>query len=911
MPGSQELQIGEPPAGARDGAPGLAAVEPVSSSVGVVWDIAELLVSESTPDRVLEAVADALRDLVPHDTLTVYEAELPLRLLRPVLCRDEYAEEIMAAGAIPFGTGLTGTAVQEGSPILANDAHVDPRTVRVPGTPDEPESMIVMPLVARGETKGALCLYRLGEHNHFSADEFELATRFGSLAALAIDNAQTRARLETEVITDHLTGLHNHRYFHERLGEEIRRASRRHGEVGLLIYDIDDFKRVNDCWGHQVGDQVLQGVASLARETCRAEDVLCRIGGEEFAVILPGAHHDGVVRLAERLRAAVAATSFPVVGRITISVGAAEGPRHAASPRDLIACADIALLQAKTLGKDLVYVYDPDTLIDVETVAARRRGEVRSVAHLKMLQSLAAKLNRLNDVREIGEVITAELRGLIDYHNCRIHLLDDDGYTLVPIVFRGELTEYEGETYENLMTHLGEGITGYVAETGRSLYLPDAEQFEKAVTIPGTVDVDESILAVPLRYGDRTTGTVVLSKLGIDQFDQDDMRLLEVLASNAAVALENARLLQEEREAAEISGALLYLSDVLARARDTDEVLREALASIPAMLGCTQGHAWMRDSNGAFRPVRHRGLTPEEARTLERMEVPAAIAEPFLLSLTSPFVLEPEMLASLPDRYRLSPASREVAVLVAPVRWEPDGFLSLVIPAPEAGVGFTERQVRLARGIADITSLAMSNANRYEALEKAYVATVEALANALEAKDEYTGDHARALAELSVAVGEEMGLEGDDVKRVRLAALFHDIGKIGVPSEILRKPGPLTDQEREQINKHPAIGSEILAPVPFLQPVRPLVRASHERWDGRGYPDGLAGKDIPLEARVVFVCDAYHAMTTDRPYRDALSEREAVRRLKLCAGTQFDPKAVEAFVRLHAEGRIRHGHAVH
>jgi HD-GYP domain-containing protein (c-di-GMP phosphodiesterase class II) len=89
------------------------------------------------------------------------------------------------------------------------------------------------------------------------------------------------------------------------------------------------------------------------------------------------------------------------------------------------------------------------------------------------------------------------------------------------------------------------------------------------------------------------------------------------------------------------------------------------------------------------------------------------------------------------------------------------------------------------------------------------------------------------------------------------------------------------------------------------------VRASHERWDGRGYPDGLAGKDIPLEARVVFVCDAYHAMTTDRPYRDALSEREALRRLKLCAGTQFDPKAVQAFLRLHAEGRIRHGHAVH
>ncbi|MGH2655637.1 MAG: diguanylate cyclase [Actinomycetota bacterium] len=874
---------------------------------GAVWDIAHLLVSESEPDRVLEAVADALADLVPHDTLTVYEADLPLRMLRPVLCRDEYAEEILAAGGTLFGTGLTGTAVQEGAPILANDAHLDPRTEQIPGTPEEPESMIVIPLVARGETKGALSLYRLGEHNHFTAAEFELASRFGSLAALAIDNAQVRTRLETEVMTDHLTGLYNHRYFHERLGEEIRRASRQHGEVALLIYDIDDFKRVNDCWGHQLGDQVLQGMSSLARATCRAEDVLCRVGGEEFAVILPGTDHEGVVRLAERLRAAVAATSFPVVGRITISVGVAEAPDHAASPRDLVACADLALLQAKADGKDLVRVYEGGTALAPEALVARNRGEIRTVAHLKMLQSLAAKLNRLNDVREIGEAITAELRGLIDYHNCRIHLLQDDGFTLVPIVFRGELTEYQGETYDNLLSHVGEGITGHVAETGRSLYLPDAEKFEGAITIPGTADIDESILAVPLRYSDRVTGTIVLSKLGIDQFDQDDMRLLEVLASTAAVALENARLLQEEREAAEISGALLYLSDVLSRARDTEEVLRVALSAIPPMLGCTEAHAWVRDPDtGAFRPLRHRGLSPEDAAKLEGMEVPAAVAEPFLPSVAAPFVLQPEALAALPDEYRLSPASRELAALIAPIRWEPDGFMALVISAPDPAATFTERQLRLARGITDIASLALANATRYEDLESAYLATVESLANALEAKDEYTGDHARALAEMSMALGEEMGLRGESLKLVRLAALFHDIGKIGVASEILRKPGPLTASERREINKHPAIGAEILEPVPFLQSVRPLVRASHERWDGKGYPDGLAGEAIPLESRIVFVCDAYHAMTTDRPYRAALPAREAVRRLRRCAGTQFDPRVVDAFVRLHQQGRIRH-----
>jgi putative nucleotidyltransferase with HDIG domain len=217
---------------------------------------------------------------------------------------------------------------------------------------------------------------------------------------------------------------------------------------------------------------------------------------------------------------------------------------------------------------------------------------------------------------------------------------------------------------------------------------------------------------------------------------------------------------------------------------------------------------------------------------------------------------------------------------------------------------FSAKDLQLARGIADITSLALGNVRRFLELERTYVATVEALASALEAKDQYTEDHCRALAEMSLAIGVEIGLPSDRLKILELGALFHDIGKIGIPSEIIRKPGPLTAAERREMNRHPEIGAQILAPVPFLQPVRPIIYASHERWDGKGYPEGIAGEEIPLESRIVFVCDAYHAMTTDRPYRAALPEGEAIRRLKLAAGTQFDQHVVTTFVRLHREGKI-------
>ena len=138
------------------------------------------------------------------------------------------------------------------------------------------------------------------------------------------------------------------------------------------------------------------------------------------------------------------------------------------------------------------------------------------------------------------------------------------------------------------------------------------------------------------------------------------------------------------------------------------------------------------------------------------------------------------------------------------------------------------------------------------------------------------------------------------LKRVELGALFHDIGKIGIPASILMKPGPLTSEERALIERHPELGERILAPIDQLAEVRPIVRACHERYDGQGYPDQLRGEEIPLEARIIFVCDAYHAMTSDRPYRAALATDEALRRLAEAAGSQFDPRVIEACLRVLA-----------
>jgi HD-GYP domain-containing protein (c-di-GMP phosphodiesterase class II) len=229
-----------------------------------------------------------------------------------------------------------------------------------------------------------------------------------------------------------------------------------------------------------------------------------------------------------------------------------------------------------------------------------------------------------------------------------------------------------------------------------------------------------------------------------------------------------------------------------------------------------------------------------------------------------------------------------------------EGFISVREPASESE-HTVEEILRLLSGISSQAAVALERARNYENLEETFVSTVEALANALEANDEYTSTHTRWITDMALRVGEALGFEGPELKALELGALFHDIGKIGIPTSILLKPGPLSPEERKIIEMHPELGERILEPISRLAEVRTIVRSCHERWDGDGYPDGKATTEIPIEARIILVCDAFHAMTTDRPYRKRLSVDEACRRLRTGAGTQFDPSVVDVFLGLPLE----------
>jgi HD-GYP domain-containing protein (c-di-GMP phosphodiesterase class II) len=205
-------------------------------------------------------------------------------------------------------------------------------------------------------------------------------------------------------------------------------------------------------------------------------------------------------------------------------------------------------------------------------------------------------------------------------------------------------------------------------------------------------------------------------------------------------------------------------------------------------------------------------------------------------------------------------------------------------------------------------TFARERKERYSAaleLNRAYRGTVMLLSDVVEADDNYTADHCRGVVTLVNAVADELEIDTEARQELEFVALLHDVGKIVIPKEILNKPGALSDDEFELMKTHTIEGQVLLDRVGgLLGRVGAIVRSCHERWDGQGYPDGLAGYEIPLAARIVFACDAYNAMTTDRPYRAAMSQETAVEELWANAGSQFDPRVVAALASVVKRGGV-------
>jgi diguanylate cyclase (GGDEF)-like protein/excisionase family DNA binding protein len=352
--------------------------------------INERLLSALDHADVLATIADGLRNVVAYDNLSVYRTDPAARVMTPVLTREAHAEEVERY-LIPFGSGLMGWAVEHSQPILANDARGDPRALQIPGTPDEPEAVVVVPLIAEGEVLGALNVSRVGGPEvYFSESDFELIQLFAGQASIALRNADAHHAVSKRAETDALTGLANHGAFQRDLAQFVEQPGPR-PRLAVLMMDLDSFKAYNDRHGHPAGDALLHRAATAIYGAARSDDHVYRYGGDEFALILP---HTGVaeaVRVAGRIRRAVAALTAADPSPVTITVGVAGLPGDATDRAGLIAAADTALYYGKRAGEDRVVRADRvavdvgdlrGTLEELASAALRDADDEHAVEHL-------------------------------------------------------------------------------------------------------------------------------------------------------------------------------------------------------------------------------------------------------------------------------------------------------------------------------------------------------------------------------------------------------------------------------------------------------------------------------------------------------------------------------------------------
>jgi HD-GYP domain-containing protein (c-di-GMP phosphodiesterase class II) len=516
------------------------------------------------------------------------------------------------------------------------------------------------------------------------------------------------------------------------------------------------------------------------------------------------------------------------------------------------------------------------------------------VDQFELLQSLSAALVGVRTEHEVGQAVVHALRRGIEYGSCRFYVLAPDGVTLLPIVQVGIEEAYAEDRPEDLIVEVGEGIAGHAFTDREAVRFDDAGAVPWAVNVPGEPVIEESMLAAPMVTQDGAIGVVVLSKVGLSQFDDEDLRVLRLVAALATVACESVRIHADQREAAEVSEALLELGAALSLQSSVDGIARMLALALDRLMECAGISIWLRDGDDLV-PAALVGYTPREDDRLMKLRMPAS-GEPIGSALLTRRVCvvnvdEAPLLAGCLDA---APAGTTFALTAVGERTANRGLI-VVQRGPRRGPP-RQRDEQMLLGIADQALLAVVNRALYDELENSFLATVEALGNALDLKDSYTNDHAQALVGLCTAVAERMGLPESAVRDVSFASALHDIGKIGIPMEILNKPSRLTEDEFEVMKLHPELGGKIIAPVPALAGARELVVACHEHFDGSGYPLGLAGSEIPVGARVILACDAYHAMISDRVYRKAMGVREAVAELRRCAGSQFDPEVVDSLV---------------
>ncbi|HEY3019807.1 MAG TPA: diguanylate cyclase [Solirubrobacteraceae bacterium] len=668
--------------------------------------------------------------------------------------------------------------------------------------------------------------------------------------ALALPQLEHKAR------TDAKTGLFNSEHFRERLEEEVDRARRTGGTVAVVMVDLDHLREVNNRCGHLAGDRVIRGVADALVAVNVDTGVAARFGGEEYCLLLPGGTVDDARAVAEELRARVSETRFRADDdesaaetlRVTLSAGVAAFPEHGDSAQALIKAADVAVYEAKAAGRNRVRVAlapEARAALDLRPAGAALAAPAPADAPVLRLAEVTPERSVAPGERA-GDDTSAAPAGPPPAVGTR-RLVPPYAATLA---IAGALLGAwsAGQSAPVLGPLLGLLIAAVVA-----LDVSDLDVFGRGRLSPGAVPS----VALACAFG--PVGPVLAEAV---------VTLLRVVRGEAGVrSAFNFGALSLS------GGAAAAVFALMKPGHGVGLVLVAILAALVyyAVNATLVAGVWALDE--ALPPT-----TAWRARF--------AWAMPHYLAFGAASGL---LLLAYDDMGTLA-----FAVFGFPLSTFWLAQRQYLARARESLESLGRRNDELSATNERLRTVVADNQDLVRSIHESYLATITALARSIEAKDPYTGDHTERVAAIATRIAAQLDFGESDRRAIAVGAVIHDIGKIGVPDAILLKPGRLTDEEFAVMRRHPEISSYILAELELPPLVKNMVRNHHERYDGMGYPDRLSGERIPLAARVLSVADALDAMTSDRPYRPAMSFDDALEEVRQQAGRQFCPTVLRA-----------------
>jgi putative nucleotidyltransferase with HDIG domain len=519
----------------------------------------------------------------------------------------------------------------------------------------------------------------------------------------------------------------------------------------------------------------------------------------------------------------------------------------------------------------------------------RQKNQVleAKACELSTLQHIGRSLSSILDQEMVYETIVDNVINVLSgVKRCSLLLVDEKRNEFIFRVAKGLDPEIIPESGR---IPIEEGIASKVYHTGEAVLMNDLKEDEDTRVLEESKVVRSSICA-PIIISGKVIGVLSLSnRISGIAFNETDLRLVEGVSIEAALAIKNARMWQDlKRKVLELN-TLHEVGKNLSLVLDINKLLELVLDLTAKVLGGvkTSSVILYDEESNSLQVMLYKGNRSIES--LQPIRTDEGIAGK-VFTRGEPIIINDFKSADSAAAI----TGRSSICVPLKVKEKTIGVLS--VSDKHSGDPFDNSDLDMLVTLASQISIALYNAQLYEDLEASYLSAVRALANSIDAKDAYTRGHSERVARYSMEIGRVMGMNSEEIKNLHIGALLHDIGKIGIAESIINKSSRLTEEEYTEIKTHPSRGASIIEPAKFLKEKVPLIKYHHERYDGKGYPDGLKGEDIPLMARIVCVADSFDAMTSKRAYRDVMPLEEARNELIKCSGSQFDPRVINAFL---------------